>query len=103
MIVVTHRPEFTPPWSDLGHATMVKLNQLGRSQVVELIDKAARGKTLPEAITEQVISKSQGVPLFIEEITRSILESGDLEELDDRYVLRQSFETSLFHRRCRIP
>ena len=90
MIVVTHRPEFIPPWSDLGHTTIVKLNQLGRSQVVELIDKAARGKTLPEAITEQVISKSQGVPLFIEEITRSILESGDLEEMDDRYVLRQS-------------
>ncbi len=90
MMVVTHRPEFIPPWSDLGHATIVKLNQLGRRQVVELIDKAAAGKALPDAIIEQVASKSQGVPLFIEEITRSILESGDLEEMNDRYVLRQS-------------
>ena len=90
MIIVTHRPEFPPPWLDLGHATVLKLNQLGRSQVVELIHKAAGGKILPEVIIEQIASKSQGVPLFIEEITRSILESGDLDESGDRYVLRQS-------------
>jgi predicted ATPase/class 3 adenylate cyclase len=90
MIVVTHRPEFPSPWSDLGHATVLKLNQLGRSQVIELIQKAAGSKTLPLAVIEQIAAKSQGVPLFIEEITRSILESGDLEESGDRYVLRRS-------------
>src|SRR5258707_6102997 len=90
MIVVTHRPEFAPPWLDLAHATVLKLNQLGRSQAVELIHKAAGGKTLPGEIAEQIAAKSQGVPLFIEEITRSILESGDLEDFGDRYVLRQS-------------
>jgi predicted ATPase/class 3 adenylate cyclase len=90
MIIVTHRPEFPPPWLDLGHTTVLKLNQLGRSQVIELIHKAAGGKILPGAIIEQIASKSQGVPLFIEEITRSILESGDLEESGDRYVLRRS-------------
>ena len=90
MIIVTYRPEFTPPWLDLGHVTVLKLNLLGRSQVVDLIHKAAGGKTLPEAIAEQIAAKSQGVPLYIEEITRSILESGDLEDFGDRYVLRQS-------------
>ena len=90
MIIVTYRPEFTPPWLDLGHVTVLKLNLLGRSQVVDFIHKAAGGKTLPEAIAEQIAAKSQGVPLYIEEITRSILESGDLEEHRDRYVLRQS-------------
>ena len=90
MMIVTHRPEFAPPWLDLGHSTVLKLNQLGRSQVIELIQKAAGGKTLPEAVIEQIAAKSQGVPLFIEEITRSILESGDLEESGDRYVLRRS-------------
>jgi predicted ATPase len=90
MIIVTYRPEFTTPWLDLGHATMLKLNHLGRSQVVELIHKTGGGKTLPEAIVEQITTKSQGVPLFIEEITRSILESGDLQEVGERYVLRQS-------------
>jgi len=86
MIVVTFRPEFTPPWLDLGHVTVLKLNLLGRSQVVDLIHNAAGGKTLPEAIAEQIAAKSQGVPLYIEEITRSILESGDLEDFGDRYV-----------------
>jgi predicted ATPase len=90
MILVTYRPEFTPPWLDLGHVTMLKLNHLGRSQVVDLIHKTAGGKTLPGAIVEQIAAKSQGVPLFIEEITRSILESGDLEEDGERYVLRES-------------
>ena len=90
MIIVTYRPEFVPPWSDLGHVTVLKLNQLGRSQVVDFIHKAAGGKTLPEAIAGQIAVKSGGVPLFIEEITRSILESGDLELAGERYVLRQS-------------
>lgn len=90
MIIVTHRPEFIPPWLDLGHVTVLKLNSLGRSQVVDLVHKAAGGKTLPEAISRQITDKSGGVPLFIEEITRSILESGDLELEGDHYVLRQS-------------
>jgi predicted ATPase/class 3 adenylate cyclase len=90
MMIVTHRPEFASPWLNLGHSTVLKLNQLGRSQVIELIQKAAGGKTLPEAVIEQIAAKSQGVPLFIEEITRSILESGDLEESGDRYILRRS-------------
>lgn len=90
MIIVTYRPEFIPPWLGLGHVTVLKLNALGRSQVIDLVHKAAGGKTLPEAISRQITDKSGGVPLFIEEITRSILESGDLELEGDRYVLRQS-------------
>ena len=90
MIIVTYRPEFNPPWLDLGHVTSLNLNQLGRSQVVDLIHKTAGGKTLPGAIVQQIATKSQGVPLFIEEITRAILESGDLEEDGERYVLRGS-------------
>jgi class 3 adenylate cyclase/tetratricopeptide (TPR) repeat protein len=90
MIVVTYRPEFAPPWLDLGHTTMLRLNQLGRRQVSELIVKAARGKRLPDSIIEQILEKAQGVPLFVEEITRTILESGDLEEDVDSYILRQT-------------
>jgi class 3 adenylate cyclase/predicted ATPase len=89
MMVVTYRPEFAPPWLDLGHVTVLTLNQLGRGQVVDLIYKAAGGKTLPEPIVGQIVDKSGGVPLFVEEITRSILESGDLELAGDAYVLRQ--------------
>ena len=58
--------------------------------MVALVRNTAGGKTLPGAIVEQIAAKSQGVPLFIEEITRAILESGDLEEDGERYVLRGS-------------
>ena len=90
MVVVTYRPEFTPRWLELPHVTMLKLNHLQRSQVADLIHKTAGGKSLPEAIVAQITAKSQGVPLFIEEITRAILESGDLEEDGEGYVLRES-------------
>ena len=90
MIIVTYRPEFTPPWLNLGHVTMLKLNRLARGQVANLIQKTAGGKMLPDAIVEQIATKSQGVPLFIEEITQWILESGSLEADGERYVLRQS-------------
>ena len=90
MIIVNYRPEFTPPWSDLGHSTMLRLNHLGRRQAVDLVRSSAGGKTLPETMVAQIVEKSQGVPLFVEEITRSVLESGDLEEHEGRYVLRQS-------------
>ena len=90
MIIATYRPEFTPPWTDLGHVTMLKLNLLGRSQVIDFIHKTAGGKMVPEAIVAQIASKSQGVPLFVEEITRAILESGELEDDGERFVLRGS-------------
>jgi predicted ATPase/class 3 adenylate cyclase len=90
MILVTFRPEFSPPWLELGHVTLLKLSNLGRSDVVQLIREAAGGKALPESVVEQISAKSQGVPLFVEEITRSILESGDLEEQVGCYVLRRA-------------
>ena len=90
MIIVTYRPEFIPPWLNLGHVTTLNLNHLERNQVVALVRNTAGGKTLPGAIVEQIAAKSQGVPLFIEEITRAILESGDLEEDNERYILRGS-------------
>ena len=78
MTIVTHRPEFTPPWLDLGHVTMLKLNQLGRGEVLDLIHQAAGGHFAGDDCRADR-PKSEGVPFFIEEITRSILESGDLE------------------------
>ena len=90
MIIVTYRPELVPQSSELGHASMLKLNTMSRSQAAELIYKTVGGKRLPETIVEQIVAKSQGVPLFVEELTRSILESGDLEEDGTGYVLRRS-------------
>ena len=76
MVIANFRPEFVPPWLELGHVTLLTLNQLGRRQVDELIDTTAAGVTLPEPVIEQIVAKAQGVPLFVEEITRSVLASG---------------------------
>jgi class 3 adenylate cyclase/predicted ATPase len=88
MVITNFRPEFTPPWLGLGHVTLLTLSQLGRRQVNELIDRTAGGVTLPEAIIEQILTKSEGIPLFVEEITRSVLASDALEKRDGKYRLR---------------
>jgi predicted ATPase/class 3 adenylate cyclase len=90
MIIVTYRPEFVPQSSELGHTSMLKLNTMSRDLAADLVHGATGGKTLPAIIVEQIVAKSQGVPLFVEELTRSILESGDLVEDGAGYVLRGS-------------
>ena len=90
MIIVTYRPEFTPPWLDLGHVTMLNSEPPGAKPGRRPHSQYGRRQDAAGAIVEQIAAKSQGVPLFIEEITRAILESGDLEEDGERYVLRGS-------------
>jgi class 3 adenylate cyclase/predicted ATPase len=79
MVIANFRPEFTPPWLGLSNVTLLTLNQLGRRQVGDLIDKTALGVNLPEAVVEQIVARAQGVPLFVEEITRSVLTSRSLD------------------------
>ena len=76
------------PGSGWAHVTLLTLGQLGRRQVHGLIDKTAGGATLPDAAIEQIAAKAQGVPLFVEELTRSVVGSGALEERDGRYHLK---------------
>ena len=90
MVIANFRPEFSPPWLALGHVTLLTLNQLGRRQVNELIEKTSTGVTLPESVIEQIVAKSEGVPLFVEEITRSVLASGALKERDWQYHLKDA-------------
>ena len=90
MVIANFRPEFTPPWLGLGNVTLLTLNQLGRRQAIELIAKAAGGVTLPGSVVDQIVAKAQGIPLFVEEITRSVVGSGTLEERDGRYHLRDA-------------
>ena len=90
MVIANFRPEFASPWRGLGHVTLLTLNQLGRRQIHELIEKTAAGVTLPEPVIEQIVEKSEGIPLFVEEITRSVLASGALEERDGQYRLKDA-------------
>lgn len=87
LIVVTYRPEFTAPWIGLGHCTMLTLNRLGRDACAALIADLTAGRGVPGEVSGQIIAKTDGVPLFVEELTRTVLESGLLTEVDGRYAL----------------
>ena len=85
LLLVTARPEFTPPWPSYPHMTTLPLTRLGRRYGGELIARVTGGKTLPEEVRDEILSRTDGVPLFIEELTKTVLEQ--LEERDDSYVL----------------
>jgi class 3 adenylate cyclase/predicted ATPase len=87
LLLITFRPEFMPPWSRHTHVTALTLNRLGQKESAAMIAKITRGRTLPDEVQEQIIAKTDGVPLFVEELTKTVLESGLLKEEGDRYVL----------------
>lgn len=87
LILVTFRPDFHHEWNARAEVTSLALNRIGRRQSMELIEFVAGGKRLPPEVLEQILGKTDGVPLFVEELTRSVLESGLLREEEDRYVL----------------
>ena len=85
LIVLTHRPEFASRWSHYGHVTALTLTKLPRPQTAAMVSRLAGGKPLPADLLEQILGKTDGVPLFVEELTRSILESGELIAAGDRW------------------
>ncbi len=87
LLLITYRPEFTPPWTGYGHVTVHSLNRLGRREVSGIVKIVTGGKTLPSEVFEQIIDKTDGVPLFVEELTKTVLEAGILTESEDSYFL----------------
>jgi predicted ATPase len=84
--VLTFRPEFTPPWGSRSYFTPLTLNRLGRQQVEAMVRQVTGGKVLPPEVLQQIVAKTDGVPLFVEELTKTVLESGVVREEDGRYV-----------------
>jgi predicted ATPase len=87
LTLLTCRPDFSPPWTGRAHLTQVTLPRLPRRQAAEMTARVAHGKALPTEVMEQVVARTDGVPLFVEELTKMVLESGLLREEDDRYAL----------------
>src|SRR5712692_1225953 len=87
LLVVTFRPEFEPPWIGQPQVTMLALNRLDRHDRAVLLKQIAGGKALPDEVVDQIVDRTDGVPLFVEELTKSVLESGVVREESDRYVL----------------
>ena len=87
LLIISYRPEFAPPWLGQSHVTVLALNRLGRRENAAMIRHVAKDKDLPPDLLEQIVTRTDGVPLFIEEVTRSVLESDVLREEDDVYVM----------------
>jgi class 3 adenylate cyclase/tetratricopeptide (TPR) repeat protein len=85
LVVLTHRPEFQSRWSGQGHVGTLNLSKLTRAQSAAIVSALGGGKALPEALHEQILTRTDGVPLFVEELTKSILESGELKDAGDHY------------------
>ena len=87
VVVITFRPEFQPPWSGHTHITSLTLNRFGRNLATKMVNKITGEMRLPSEVLEQIVTKTDGVPLFVEELTKTILESGLLTVHRDQYVL----------------
>ena len=85
LLMPTYRLSFQPPWGFGSNARRVTLNPLTRVQTEEMVLGVTRGSSLPDSVRAQVIAKTDGVPLFVEEFTQAVLESGVLEKHEDHY------------------
>ncbi len=88
LLLVGARPEFDPPWGGHAHLTTIRLNRLSRTEAAALVAESAGGRHLPDAVRDQIVAKTDGVPLFVEELTKTVLESGLLTAEGNGYVLR---------------
>jgi class 3 adenylate cyclase/predicted ATPase len=86
LLMMTFRPEFSPAWTG-DHISTLALNRLSRRQTWELLKQVTGEKPVPEEVLDQIVAKTDGIPLFIEELTKAVLESGVLRDAGDRYEL----------------
>ena len=80
LLVATFRPELAPPWTGLLYATLIRLDRLGRAEAAALIERITGGRALPPEMVDAILTRTEGVPLFVEELTRTLLDSGLLRE-----------------------
>jgi len=87
LIVMTFRPEFIPPWPTRSHMTPITLSGLEPPAIEAMVTRLAGGKALPTEVVRHIVKKTDGVPLYVEELTKVILGSALLREETDRYDL----------------
>ena len=75
LLIVTYRPEFEPPWIGRPYVTALTLNRLGEREIAAMIDRVTGNKPLPESIRQDIIERTDGIPLFVEEMTKAVLEA----------------------------
>src|SRR5262249_9547783 len=93
LVLLTCRPHFQPAWHHRSYLTEITVNRLSHTQVAQMVTAVTDGKTFPAAVIQQITEKTDGVPLFVEEITKAIVESGHLKETDGHYELVGALST----------
>jgi len=93
LVLLTCRPYFQLAWHHRSYLTEITVNRLAHAQAEQIVTGMINGKTLPAAVLQQIIAKTDGVPLFVEEMTKALLETGSLKEVDDHYELTGSLST----------
>ncbi|HEY5602114.1 MAG TPA: adenylate/guanylate cyclase domain-containing protein [Gammaproteobacteria bacterium] len=86
-VLLSYRLEFTPPWAPRSHITHISTNRLTRKQSGHMVRWIAKNKDLPISVFNEIISKTDGTPFFVEELTKMVLESALLKETHERYEL----------------
>jgi predicted ATPase len=102
LMILTFRSEFTPPWVGRPQVTLLSLNRLSRRRRAEMIAHVSGDKTLPREIANQIIDRTDGVPLFIEELTKSVVESGWMAGAEDHLTIPTTLQASLLARLERL-
>jgi class 3 adenylate cyclase/tetratricopeptide (TPR) repeat protein len=95
LLVVTHRDEFVAPWPHRGYVRRLALDHLRPDDVREVVGRLTGGRPLPEAVEGQIALRADGVPLYVEELTRTVLESGAVQEHGGRLVATQTLPERL--------
>jgi class 3 adenylate cyclase/predicted ATPase len=85
--LLTCRPHFQPAWHHRSYLTEITVNRVSRDQIEQIAKQVAGGKTLPGEVVQQIVEKTDGVPLFVEEMTKAVLESGTLKDVNGQYEL----------------
>ena len=75
LLVITYRPDFEPPWVGRPHVTSLTLNRLGDREIATMIERVTGNKALPNSVRQDIIERTDGIPLFVEEMTRAVLEA----------------------------
>ena len=76
LLIVTYRPEFEPPWIGRPHVSLIALNRLAERDIAAMIDRVSGNKPLAASVREEIIERTDGIPLFVEEMTKAVLEAG---------------------------
>ena len=92
LLLITFRPNFKPVWSEHSHVTSLTLSRLPRWHCTELVSAITRGKALPPEVQQAILAKTDGVPLYIEELTKNVLKSEVLTEEALAYTLKATLK-----------